>query len=190
MVCVSLDRPCCHLPYSLPELERRRWLQAIERRAGSPAKALRGALADTGNPDVGACPDDIAETVATRFALTICGRLFHWRHGKLKELSCYRGRFTVNVDSVRWKVDRDKLLNRLFPDRAIEPEGEIDWSTFQRKYLRALSDGYDAKIPGLERDPLRDKEKPRDARVLDRTLSEGEIDAQTDTYLGQKFSRF
>ena len=178
MVCVSLDRPCCHLPYSLPELERRRWLQAIERRAGSPAKALRGALADTGNPDVGACPDDIVETVANRFALTICGRLFHWRHGKLKELSCYRGRFTVNVDSVRWKVDRDKLLNRLFPDRAIEPDGEIDWSEYDP------SDRLHKTLP-VNKDPLEENSKPADSWVVSREMApEGAVERAERLFWG------
>lgn len=147
------------------ELWRDPPLDEIEDRTGSPAKCLRGALADTGSTDVGACPDQIAGIVAAFYALTRCGRLFHWRHGKLKELDCGAdGRFTIRVAGVRWRADQNKLLNRLFPDRAIEPEGEIDWSEYDP------SDRLHKTLP-VDKDPLEENSKPADSWVVSREMT-------------------
>lgn len=141
-------------------------IEEIEDRTGSPAKSLHGALADSGNPEVAACPDEISETVARYYALTECGRLFHWRYGKLRELAVSgSGRyfFRIVVDDFCWKVERRTLLNRLFTARSLTTE--VDWSEYDPN----------GPIPGLEDDPLRDKGlRKKDSVVLPRCLEVGD----------------
>ena len=152
-------------------------IEEIEDRTGSPTKSLHGALADTGNPDVGACPDEISETVARYYALTECGRLFHWRRDRLKEMTIWGGSegryyFQIKVGGKRWKVERSTLRDRLFPGRRID--SKIDWDQFEKDYFKALRDGVDADIPGLGADPLRDKGVPNDGKVKKRTADRDE----------------
>ena len=153
-------------------------IQEIEDRTGSPAKSLHGALADSGNPEVAACPDEISETVARYYALTECGRLFHWRHDRLKEQAVSRSKgglyFWVNVEGARWKINRKVLLDRLFPDRSLS--GDVDWSEYDPN----------APIPGLEGDPLEEKGKPDNSRILARPISdEGELERAHRLFYGE-----
>ena len=133
-------------------------IQEIEDRTGSEARSLRGHLADTGNPDVGACPNEISETVAEYYALTECGRLFHWRYDRLREKAVSRMKgglyFRIYVDGEKWTILRRTLLNRVFSDRVLN--GEPDWSEYD----------HNRPIPGVEKDPLREKEKPADSWVV------------------------
>ena len=138
-------------------------IEEIEDRTGSPAKTLHGALADSGNPEVAACPDEISETVARYYALTECGRLFHWRYGKLRELAAHSRRsqifFVIFIDDTRWEIERLTLLNRIFPGRSIG--AEVDWSEYDPN----------GPIYGLGDDPLRDKGlRKKDSVVLPRCL--------------------
>lgn len=147
------------------ELFPRDWIAEIEELTGSRAKRLHGALADSGNPRVAECPDSIAEIVATKYALTECGRLFHWRTGRLRECPAslhhdWGFRYTVRAGGVQWEVVRDVLLDRLFPDRPISAAPEIDWATYDP----------DLPIPGVD-DPLEEKEKPGDSVIVDRALA-------------------
>jgi len=139
-------------------------LDQIEEITGSPAKSLYGALTDTGaDPgDAGHgqtdCPDAISEIVADCYALSQCGRLFHWRNREIQECKITeQNQFVVFVDYVEWRPSRRALLDRLFPDRPLVVDGEIDWTE------------YDANepIPGAPVDPLREKKKPRDCALVD-----------------------
>lgn len=96
-------------------------LSEIEERTGSAASTLAGYLADHGNPTLAACPDEIASTVASSYALTECGRLFHWRYGDVRELKDRGdGYFVISVAGVIWAIRCRTLLDRVFPDRKIE----------------------------------------------------------------------
>ena len=132
-------------------------LDQIEKTTGSPAKSLYGDLVDTGaDPgDAGHgqtdCPDAISEIVADCYALTECGRLFHWRNREIRECKTRDdGRFKIAVCAIEWYPSRFALLDRLFPDRPLAVDGEIDWTDYDP----------DRPIPGAPVDPLREKEKP------------------------------
>ena len=152
-------------------------IEEIEDRTGSPTKSLHGALADSGNPEVAACPDEISETVARYYALTECGRLFHWRHDRLKEQAVSRMNgylyFRIYVGGKEWTISRRVLLDRLFPDRSIS--GDVDWSEYDP----------DAAIPGVD-DPLEEKGKPDNSRILPRPISgAGELERAHRLFYGE-----
>ena len=127
--------------------------------------SLYGALASSGSPDVAACPDEISTFVARYYALTEDGRLFHWRYGEIREIQASSGHarrdlFRITVRGTEWWVGRRELLDRLFPDRALDVE-EIDWSTYDPN----------KPIEGMEDDPLRDKGCiKRDGAIVPRCL--------------------
>ena len=153
------------------------WIEEIEDRTGSPTKSLHGALADSGNPEVAACPDEISETVARYYALTECGRLFHWRHDRLKEQAVSRMNgylyFRLTVRGVCWTISRRVLLDRLFPDRSLS--GDVDWSEYDP----------DDPIPGVD-DPLEEKTKPWDGTIQPRRLaSQGSVDRAHRLFYGE-----
>lgn len=145
------------------------WLAEISRRTGSNASTLHGALADSGNPYVASCPSEISKIVADKYALTECGRLFHWRRKKLTEhatnLQSGHEVFHIYVHGVRWQVNQKTLQNRLFPDRKLRRDEPIDWDAYDPHGL----------IPGegLYDDPLREREKPGDTMVVDRCSFNG-----------------
>lgn len=142
------------------------WIRLIEEQTGSHAQSLSGALVDSGSPEASACPDSIAAIVAGYYAITDCGRLFHWRFGDLREIAIERsGQFPIRVNGIRWWPCSSTLLDRIFPDRAILPDGPIDWSAYKP----------DGPIPGIAADPLRQKTKPNDAVILDRPARSDEL---------------
>lgn len=86
--------------------------------------------------------------MASKYALTECGRLWHWRYSDVREIKASsEGYFSIKVKGIRWLVWRQTLQDRLFPDRPLAKTDEIDW------------DKYDPNEPiaGAESDPLRDK---------------------------------
>ena len=165
------------------ELWRDPPLDEIEERTGSPAKPLRGALADTGSESRTNCPDEIAGFVAAFYALTRCGRLFHWRKGELEPLALRDdGRFKIAVNGVEWYPTRGELLDRAFPQRGVEHVDEIDpagidWSATVEDYRKALEKGEDPPLPALADDPLRDKQLRDDSVVLKRPPTEDQQNA-------------
>ena len=124
--------------------------------AGPRVSLLFGALADTGRPDVAACPDQISDVVAASFALTECGRLFRWSYGRVVELSRRRDRrFCIACEGITWLVGCDTLLDRVFPERAVPGSSAVDWSTYDP----------DGPLPGA-RDPLAPRSYPGDSGIV------------------------
>ena len=142
-------------------------IRRIERITKRPVRPLRGALADSGNPAVASCPDPISEAVAAFYALSECGRLFHWRiGGTLREQSAYCGRYSITVRGVTWQVARAVLLDRLFPDRPLDVDADsVDWSAYDP----------DGPIPGVD-DPLAERSFPGDSVIQKRGATADEAD--------------
>ena len=168
-------------------LEPHYWLAAISRETGSNCALLRGALADSGNVNVNACPDEISEIVASKYAITECGRLFHWRYGKLREVKPSRStrdrqRFPILINGFDWNIELGVLLDRVFPGRKIQRD--VAWGEYTEKYLEAIEQGDDAPIPGLEDDPLRDRKIPLGAPVKKTTATGEQIDRAWPLWYG------
>jgi len=141
-------------------------LTEIEEITGSRAKALRGGLHDSGNPDTSAsCPTEISDLVAEYYAISECGRLFHWRSGIVRECTPDEGRYRIKVDRVCWKITATVLLDRIFPERTINLDAPIDWGSYDP----------DLPIPGVD-DPLAPRNRPPGSRLLDRPPSKNEND--------------
>lgn len=85
------------------------------------------------------CPDDdVAETLAERYAFTSEGRLFYLKaDGAVSERSPSHGRYNLQVDGTRWQPRVKALMKRIFPgelhgdydlaDYDLEDEDDDEW---------------------------------------------------------------
>lgn len=147
-------------------------LDEIERLTGSRATTLRGHIEN--------CPNAIAQTVASEYAITECGRLFHWRYDRLQELLPYMDayhdeRFVISVRHTRWKIARRTLLDSAFPDRPLTVDDTgVDWLAYDP----------DKPIPNTGYDALSEVQIPDNAKVKKRTPDQHEVDRAWRAWYG------